>query len=102
MYIFFGRAIFAQDSIPVLVKGWLNAGVNNETSGLAASTAHKGILYIHNDSGDTSRFFAIREDEILKAIYTFSVDHPGKHGVKDVEDKPDLECRILTVYRQVN
>ena len=28
-------------------------------SGLAASHRHPGVLYTHNDSGDTPRFFAI-------------------------------------------
>ena len=31
----------------------------NELSGLAASRLHDGILYAHNDSGDTARFFAM-------------------------------------------
>src|SRR4051812_17611618 len=31
----------------------------NELSGIAASTLHSSILYVHNDSGDSSRFFAI-------------------------------------------
>lgn len=86
LYIVFCGTTQAQDSLPVLVKGKLNAVINDETSGLVASTAHKGILYIHNDSGDTSRFFAIRDDGTLSTIYTFSVDHPGRHGVNDVED----------------
>jgi hypothetical protein len=30
-----------------------------ELSGLAASRKHPGLLYAHNDSGDTARFFAI-------------------------------------------
>jgi hypothetical protein len=30
-----------------------------ELSGLVASRAHPGVLYAHNDSGDTARFFAM-------------------------------------------
>jgi hypothetical protein len=30
-----------------------------ELSGLAASRAHPGVLWAHNDSGDTARFFAV-------------------------------------------
>jgi hypothetical protein len=30
-----------------------------ELSGLVASRAHPGVLYAHNDSGDTARFFAL-------------------------------------------
>ncbi len=33
-----------------------------ELSGLAASRVHDGVLYAHNDSGDTARFFAITAD----------------------------------------
>jgi len=29
-----------------------------EASGLAASTLHPGVAYVHNDSGDSARFFA--------------------------------------------
>ncbi|HRP57094.1 hypothetical protein [Agriterribacter sp.] len=76
----------AQDSIPVVTKGKLAAEINNETSGLAASSVNKGMLYIHNDSGDTSRFFLISADGTLKAIYTFKANPLIKHGVADCED----------------
>jgi hypothetical protein len=33
-----------------------------ESSGLAASHRHLGLLYTHNDSGDTPRFFAIDQN----------------------------------------
>lgn len=79
-------SVFAQDSIPVLVKGRLNTDFNNETSGLAASFINKGLLYIHNDSGDTSRFFLIGSDGTLKAIYTFNANPLMKSGVADCED----------------
>lgn len=54
------------------ITGHLKAELNNETSGLACSHVNKGFLYIHNDSGDTSRFFLISEDGALKATYTFN------------------------------
>jgi hypothetical protein len=44
-----------------------------ELSGLAASRRHPGILYAHNDSGDTARFFAINERAELQA----EMDLPG-------------------------
>lgn len=40
-----------------------------EASGLAASRAHPGVLWSHNDSGDTARVFAIRDDGTLLAIF---------------------------------
>jgi hypothetical protein len=79
-------AVFAQDSIPVVITGKLNDRMNNETSGLAASSSNKGLLYIHNDSGDTSRFFLISPDGTLKAIYTFKGSPAMKRGVLDCED----------------
>lgn len=76
----------AQDSIPVTIKGRLNADINNETSGLATSSVNKGMLYIHNDSGDTSRFFLISTDGTLKAIYSFKAASLIRNGVADCED----------------
>ena len=84
--ITFSLSAPAQDSIPVTIKGKLNADINNETSGLAASSVNKGLLYIHNDSGDTSRFFLIGTDGALKAIYTFKAGPFTKNGVTDCED----------------
>ncbi len=39
----------------------------SELSGLAASRTTKGVLYTHNDSGDTARFFAIGPTGALQA-----------------------------------
>lgn len=41
----------------------------NETSGLAASRDHAGVLYGHNDSGDSARFFAFEADGALLGTY---------------------------------
>jgi hypothetical protein len=38
-----------------------------ELSGLAASRVHPGLLYTHNDSGDSAHFFAMDESGVLKA-----------------------------------
>ena len=38
-----------------------------ELSGLAASRVHPGMLYTHNDSGDSAHFFAMDESGTLKA-----------------------------------
>lgn len=40
-----------------------------ECSGLVASRKNPGILWLHNDSGDTARLFAIKEDGSLWGIY---------------------------------
>jgi hypothetical protein len=51
-------------TIPLVIK---------ELSGVAASTRHPGVLYAHNDSGDTARFFAIDETAALLG----EMDLPG-------------------------
>jgi len=72
----------AQAVTPVLEDDRLN-----ESSGIAASAAHTGIYYVHNDSGDTSRFFAIDAQGKLKGVYYFDGDHSlSALGVKDCED----------------
>jgi len=41
-----------------------------ESSGLAASVRHPGVLYTHNDSGDAPRVFAIGPDGLVLATLT--------------------------------
>lgn len=38
--------------------GWLDARID-ESSGLAVSRRHEGVLWTHNDSGDVARLFAV-------------------------------------------
>ncbi len=45
-----------------------------ETSGIAASRINKNTFYVHNDSGDTSRFFAISPNGQLKETFEFKGD----------------------------
>jgi hypothetical protein len=58
----------------------------DEISGIAASAINPDIFYIHNDSGDTSRFFAINAEGKLKATYYFKGMAGGRFGVTDCED----------------
>ncbi|SDS39881.1 hypothetical protein SAMN05216490_1083 [Mucilaginibacter mallensis] len=58
----------------------------DEISGIAASGINKDIYYIHNDSGDTSRFFAIHPDGKLKTTIYFKGDPKEGQGVHDCED----------------
>lgn len=51
--------------------GWLAPPKLKEASGLAASAVHPGVYYVHNDSGDKSRFFAI--DERGRDLGSFTV-----------------------------
>src|SRR6478735_9050544 len=58
----------------------------DETSGLVASALNPDIYYAHNDSGDTSRFFAMTPDGKLKTTIYFTGDKKEKFGVRDCED----------------
>jgi hypothetical protein len=43
-----------------------------ESSGLAASVRHPGVLYTHNDSGDSARMFALAPDGRVLATLRFA------------------------------
>lgn len=58
----------------------------DETSGLVASAINTDIYYAHNDSGDTSRFFAMTADGKLKTTIYFAGDKKERFGVRDCED----------------
>ena len=66
--------------------GRLQTKALNETSGIAASRINKDLYYVHNDSGDTSRFFSILPTGEQKAIIYFKGDRKEKLGVHDCED----------------
>ncbi|WP_316831452.1 hypothetical protein [Pedobacter aquatilis] len=70
----------AQDTKPRLIPAEIS-----ETSGLFI--AKDNLFFVHNDSGDTSRFFAIdAKGNLLSTIY-FKGDPSIKHlGVTDCED----------------
>jgi hypothetical protein len=57
-----------------------------EVSGMAPSKAHPNTFYVHNDSGDTSRIFAVNEKGELKGTYYFKGDETSFLGVTDCED----------------
>jgi hypothetical protein len=62
-------------------RGGLGQSSLVETSGLAASRLHPGVLYAHNDSGDFPRFFAL--DDRGAPLGEFSL--PGARAI-DWED----------------
>jgi hypothetical protein len=68
------------------ITGRLQDKVMDEISGIAASTLWKNIYYVHNDSGDTSRFFAINPDGKIKRTIYFKGDPKEILGVRDCED----------------
>jgi len=70
----------------VAQSGTLNSKQMDEISGIAASSINPNIYYVHNDSGDTSRFFAITPDGKLKTTIYFTGAKNIPLGVRDCED----------------
>jgi hypothetical protein len=68
------------------ITGRLQDKHMDEISGIAASGIHNSIYYVHNDSGDTSRFFAITPQGKIKSVIYFKGDPKEKQGVLDCED----------------
>ena len=52
-----------------LVGGFADPQIS-ECSGLVASRLNPGVLWVHNDSGDSARLYAVSEDGTLLGIYT--------------------------------
>ena len=68
-------------------KNTLKDPALKEVSGIAASRINKNVLYVHNDSGDTSRFFAISPTGQLLSTFYFKADAAHKEAnVIDCED----------------
>jgi len=66
----------------------------DEISGIASSRTNKNILYVHNDSGDTSRFFAISPNGQLKETFYFKAD--PKNPAANVIDCEDIAVGLGT------
>ena len=60
---------------PVVLSN-LEGTVLNELSGLAASRIHEGVLWAHNDSGDSARIFAVVPDLTAPALTSVQVISP--------------------------
>jgi hypothetical protein len=86
-----------------------------ESSGLATSPTHPGIVYTHNDSGDGPRFFAVDERGRTKAVFTvagasardwegMAASVENGHGVlwlADIGDNLDGAWPDVSVYKVV-
>jgi hypothetical protein len=81
-----GSVVFTAGQPPGTVLGTLQDPECSEISGIAASAIHPGTLYIHNDSGDTSRFFAVDSSGKLLSAFSFKGNSYYPKGVKDCED----------------
>lgn len=70
----------------IVLTGTLQDKELNEISGISASGIAKDVLYVHNDSGDTSRFFAIAPNGKLLGTIYYNADGTHKNNAYDVED----------------
>ncbi len=52
--------------------GTVESSAITETSGLASSRKNSGVLWLHNDSGDSARLYAINTEGQLLGTYTIS------------------------------
>jgi hypothetical protein len=68
------------------ITGLLQRKDMDEISGIAASGINENLYYVHNDSGDTSRFFAMLPSGEVKSIIYFNGDPRERYGVNDCED----------------
>ncbi|MBD1392685.1 hypothetical protein [Mucilaginibacter glaciei] len=68
-----------------LPEGRLQDKAMDEISGISASGVNQDVYYVHNDSGDTSRFFAITADGKLRSTIYYKAD-ATTNGVYDCED----------------
>lgn len=50
-------------------RGRVAAAALNELSGVVESRLRRGVFFVHNDSGDSARFFAVNEGGALLAEY---------------------------------
>jgi hypothetical protein len=85
-----------------------------EASGVAVSRRHPGIVYVHNDSGDSARIFAVGPDGRTRAVFTLAGaqnrdwegmalgrDGAGRPAlyVADIGDNLGGQWPYVTVYR---
>ncbi|MES2808476.1 MAG: hypothetical protein V4619_07620 [Bacteroidota bacterium] len=85
----------------IIITGTLQAKEMNEISGIAASTINNDLFYVHNDSGDTSRFFAISPNGALHSTIYYNGDATARQGAHDVEDisvGPGADSKKSYVY----
>jgi hypothetical protein len=71
-------------------EGALQSDELDEVSGMAASHRQRDLLWVHNDSGDDARIFAVRHDGSLRAEVVLD-------GV-EARDFEDISVHADTIY----
>ena len=72
----------------ITVSGRLMDRAMNETSGIAASGIFKDMFYVHNDSGDESRFFMISPDGMLHHTLKYDGNINVEYDCEDIAVGP--------------
>ncbi len=72
----------------IIVIGRLQDRAMDEISGIAASGIFKDMYYVHNDSGDTSRFFMISPDGKLHHTIYYKWDSNNYNDCEDIAVGP--------------
>lgn len=85
--LFVGAYVYHRYSLAkITVTGLLEDRAMSEISGMAASGINGSLFYVHNDSGDTSRFFVINtKGKLLNTIF-YKGNSAYPRGVDDCED----------------
>jgi len=70
-----------------------------ESSGLGTSSYGDGIVYTHNDSGDTARFFAVNPSGATAAVYTLK--GATAHDWEDMETGTDASGKPVLYFGDI-
>ncbi|MCW3123937.1 MAG: hypothetical protein JWQ38_3429, partial [Flavipsychrobacter sp.] len=68
------------------ITGYIQSKEMDEISGIAASGIFRDVYYVHNDQGDTSRFFAISHEGRLYTTFYYTRDTGIPNWQMDCED----------------
>ena len=71
----------------------------DESSGVGTSSYGDGIVYTHNDSGDTARFFAVNSSGATVAIYTLK--GATAHDWEDMETGTDASGKPVLYFGDI-
>ena len=91
---------FAVDSCPKYKQpikvGTVTHAALNETSGLVVSRQNPGVLWAHNDSGDSARLFAL--DTKGQYLGTYKLSGAAAYDYEDMASGPGPETGVQYLY----
>jgi hypothetical protein len=82
-----------------IVAGTVDEPEVNETSGIVASAVNDGVYWVHNDSGDTARAFALNNHGKLLATLAFDTVKP--RDIEDVAIEDDSAGRSFLYFGDI-